>query len=83
MPPKKMTYEEIANDIAERIKLGEYTSDTGIPSYTKIAEIYGVGRSTAQAAVRILRDRKLVESQRGVAVWPVEQRSDDADPATT
>lgn len=73
MPVRRMNYREIADDLAARIRAGEYTSEIPLPSYTRIAEIYGVGRSTAQAAVRILHERGLVESQRGRAVWPVEQ----------
>jgi DNA-binding GntR family transcriptional regulator len=73
MPTRKLSYEEIADDLAARIAAGEYTSEIPLPSYTRIAEIYSVGRSTAQAAIRVLRYRGLVESQRGRAVWPVEQ----------
>lgn len=73
MPPQKLTYLGIADDLAARIANGEYTSETGLPSYRQIADIYGVSVSTAQAAVRVLRMRGLVEGQQGRGVYPVEE----------
>jgi DNA-binding GntR family transcriptional regulator len=67
-----LTYLGIADDLAARIKAGEYTLETGLPSYSSIAEIYDVSRSTAQAAVRVLRMRGLVEGHQGKGVYPVE-----------
>lgn len=72
MPPRRLSYLGIADDLEARIKSGEYTAATGIPSYSEIATIYDVSRSTAQAAVRILRVRGVVEGQQGRGVYPVE-----------
>ena len=71
MPPQKLTYLGIADDLTARIQAGEYTAETGLPSYAQIADIYEVSRSTAQAAIRVLRMRGVVEGHQGKGVYPV------------
>ena len=71
--PRRMTYEEIADDLAARIESGEYPPDTQLPSYAQIAELYSVSLSTAQRAVLVLRLRGLTYTQPGVGVFVVDR----------
>lgn len=71
MPPRKLTYREIADDLASRIRNGESGYEPGdqLPSYTRLAELYSVSVSTASRAVGLLHDRGLVESIVGRGVF--------------
>lgn len=69
MPPTRLTYRQIADDIAERIRRGEYPSGSALPSYRALADMYSVSVSTAQAAVRLLRERGLTRTELGRGVF--------------
>lgn len=70
---RRLTYREIAGDLAERIVRGEYPPRSRLPSYSELAALYGVSGRTAARAVRVLRDEWLMaygEVGRGVFVAP-------------
>jgi len=48
------------------MRTGEPAPGDKLPSYAQLAEQYKVSVSTAQAALRILRDRGLVEGHQGM-----------------
>lgn len=56
VPPSQ----QIAADIREKIKSGDYPPDSKIPSRIDLAAAWGVSPETAAKAVRILRDEGLV-----------------------
>lgn len=58
--PVKLTYREIADDLAERIRHGEYQPGADLPSYRELAELYSVSVATAARAYGLLRDRGVV-----------------------
>lgn len=62
LPPRRFTYVEIADDIAARIASGDYAPGDKIPSYAEMSGLYDVKRSTAQAAVRELHARQLIDN---------------------
>lgn len=76
MPPTRLTYLQIANDLEARIWRGDYPPGSQLPSYSKLAGMYSVGISTAQHAYRTLRERRLVESVIGVGVYVVDPLPD-------
>jgi GntR family transcriptional regulator len=63
------TYRELAEDLHQRIETGEYATDEQIPSYRRLAELYGVSVSTVQRALSLLRDRGVVVGQPGRGVY--------------
>lgn len=69
MPARRQTYADIADDMEERIRTGEYPPGSTLPTYRELAEIYSVSVSTASRAVALLRDRGLTESHPGVALY--------------
>ncbi|MEH1011750.1 winged helix-turn-helix domain-containing protein [Micromonospora sp. CPCC 206060] len=62
-------YRRIADDLTTKIKNGELTSGTKLPSTTALAEKYGVSVATAYRAVSLLHDRELVVGQPGRGVY--------------
>ena len=72
MPTVPMTFRQIADDLAARIRAGEYAPESQLPSYSELAALYSVSVTTASKAVALLRDRGLVEgiAGRGVYVAP-------------
>lgn len=69
MPPRRLTYREIADDIEGRIRTGEYPPGALLPSYATLAEMYSVSVTTAQAAMRELRGRGLTRSVLGIGTF--------------
>jgi GntR family transcriptional regulator len=70
--PIPMSYRHIADDIAERVRAGEYPPGAQIPSYAELAVIYSVSVSTAAHAVGLLRDRGVVVGSPGRGVYVSE-----------
>lgn len=71
MPPQRLTYRQIADDLEDRIRVGDYPLGTQLPSYRELADLYSVGRATAAHAVALLVDRGVVVGQSGVGVYVV------------
>jgi DNA-binding GntR family transcriptional regulator len=65
MPDRPADYRRVVDDITEKIKRADLTPGERLPTYAQLAEQYGVSVSTAQAALRILRDRGLIEGHQG------------------
>lgn len=72
MPPTRLTYRQIADDLAERIATGEYPPGTKLPSYSQLASIYSCSVTTAQAALRVLRERGLTYSELGRGTYVLD-----------
>lgn len=74
---RHLTGREIAADVAERIRAGQYPPDTQLV-YDELMDLYGVSRSTIQRAMGRLEAQGLVEFQpgRGTFVCPMITRSD-------
>jgi GntR family transcriptional regulator len=70
--PVKLTYRQIADDITERIRSGEYPPGSRLPSYTELAELYSVSPSTAARAYGLLSDRGTVEGSPGRGMFVPE-----------
>ena len=62
--PKK-TYEEIADQIIQRVKNGELAPGDSLESVDKTAKYYGVSNSTVREALSGLRAMGLVETRQG------------------
>lgn len=74
MPARRMTYVQIADDLADRIARGEYQPHEQLPSYAELGQIYSVSVSTAQRAVGLLRDRGVVYGWPGKGVFVASPR---------
>jgi GntR family transcriptional regulator len=70
IPP---TTREIAEDITDRIRGGEYPPGTKLPPAREVAGLYGVSMATAQRVMLILKERGVVVGRQGDAVYVAEQ----------
>lgn len=68
----KMTASQIADDLGDRIRRGEYSPGTRL-DYDDLAELYGVSRATIKRAMGMLRYAQLVEDQPGRGVFVRER----------
>lgn len=75
MTSRPADYVRIVNGITELINKGELAPGDKLPTYAQLAEQYRVSVSTAQAALRILKERGLVEGQQGKGTFVAERRS--------
>lgn len=73
----KMSALQIAQDMEDRIRSGEYPPGSRLPATVALATMYGVGTSTASKVYLLLRERGLVEGQAGVGVFVREDIEDD------
>jgi GntR family transcriptional regulator len=55
-----MTSTQIAADLTERIKSGEYPPGSQLPTYAALASLYSVSEGTIAGVMRLLRDRGVV-----------------------
>lgn len=72
-PMRPMTYVEIADDLAERIRKGEYQPGAKLPSYQELAGIYSVHFTTIAKAMALLRRDGLVIGAPGRGVFVVDE----------
>lgn len=68
-----MTSAQIVDDLAERIRLGEYEPGTQLPTYAALAGLYDVSPATIAIVIRILRDRGVVVGVPGRGTYVAER----------
>lgn len=69
MPPRRLTYRQIADDIIDRIERGEYQVGQALPSRKQLAEMYSVSVSTADSAMTLVIDRGYAYGEPGRATF--------------
>lgn len=67
--PRPMTAAQIADDMADRIRAGEYAPGERLPSYRELGDLYQRSYSTIAKAILILKERGLVEGFAGMGVF--------------
>jgi DNA-binding GntR family transcriptional regulator len=55
-----MNAEQIAADLTERIKRGEYKPGEQLPTYRSLGDLYNVSFSTVARVMTLLRERGVV-----------------------
>jgi DNA-binding transcriptional regulator YhcF (GntR family) len=65
-------YRQIADLLRAQIQNGQLRPGELLPYEGRIAQEHGVGRVTARAALRVLRDEGLVITERGYGTYVVE-----------
>ncbi|MEV0215375.1 winged helix-turn-helix domain-containing protein [Micromonospora sp. NPDC050695] len=72
MANRTADYVRVVETITAKIRAGELKPGEKLPTYAQLADQYNVSVSTAQAALRILRDRGLVEGHQGKGTYVAE-----------
>ena len=67
-------YLRVAADLREKITGGELLPGEQVPSLDRLAETYGISRTTARRAVQVLIDEGLVVSRPRWGVFVTERR---------
>ncbi|MEU1889008.1 GntR family transcriptional regulator [Micromonospora sp. WMMD987] len=70
--PPRYRYEKIADDLADRIKSGEFPPGSKLPSRRELIEHYGVTEPVIDRAMQVLRIKGMTETLPGVGVFVVE-----------
>ncbi|HFI0065283.1 TPA: trehalose operon repressor [Streptococcus suis] len=58
-------YQEIYNDLKEKIRTNTYPAETSLPTEQRLQEIYGVSRDTVRKALSMLTERGLIQKVQG------------------
>jgi GntR family transcriptional regulator len=58
-------YVQLADDLAARIKRGEFPVGSRLPSEAELAEHYGTARMTVRRALDVLRERGVIRTLHG------------------
>lgn len=66
-------YQEIYNDIKEKIRTNEYTAGSLLPTEQQFQEMYGVSRDTVRKALAILTEGGLIQKVQGRGSMVLEQ----------
>ncbi|MEE6259212.1 winged helix-turn-helix domain-containing protein [Plantactinospora sonchi] len=72
MPNRPADYQRVINAITEQIRSGELAPGDKLPTYAQLADQFKISVTTAQNALRILRERGLVEGHQGKGTFVAE-----------
>jgi len=72
MPNRPADYRRVVDAITAQIRAGELAPGDKLPTYAQLAEHYKISVTTAQTALRILRERGLVEGHQGKGTYVTE-----------
>jgi GntR family transcriptional regulator len=61
----EFVYVQLANDLVERVRRGEYPVGARLPSEADLAESYGVAKMTVRRALDVLRQQGIVRTLHG------------------
>lgn len=70
--PIPMSSRQIADDLSDRIRAGEYPAGSRLPTLRELAELYSVSVSTIQRALELTRDRGLTVGRAGSGLYVAE-----------
>lgn len=65
MPTAQPSFRRIVDEITTKIKSGELTPGTKLPSTSQLAVMYDVSTGTVYRALSLLHDRGLIIGQQG------------------
>jgi GntR family transcriptional regulator len=64
-----MTGAEVAADLTERIRKGEYKPGDRLPTAKELGEMYDVSVSTARRVYLVLKERRIVIGRQGKGIY--------------
>lgn len=71
--PIPMSSDQVADDLEDRIRQGEYPPGSKMPTHLTLAVLYDVSMTTMTGIMRILRERGLTMGRQGKGVYVVEK----------
>lgn len=79
----RVPFRQAADDLAKRIRKGEFRPGEKLPSIRDLADEYGVAPQTMQNALRELRNAGLVVSQQGRGLFVRDPGRAEPEPGGT
>lgn len=73
MSNRTADYIRVVDSITAQIRAGELAPGDKLPTYAQLAEHFKISVTTAQTALRILRERGLVEGHQGKGTYVSER----------
>lgn len=70
--PIPMSSRQIADDLTNRIRSGEYQPGAKLPALRELADLYSVSVSTIQRALELTRDRGHTVGRAGSGIYVAE-----------
>jgi DNA-binding GntR family transcriptional regulator len=67
-----MTVRQIADDLADRIRRGQYASGDKLPSIPELAALYDVSESSGARVYLLLQERGVAVGRQGKGVYVAE-----------
>ena len=74
-------YVQVADELTRKIRSGEYAPGQRLPSADDLAELYEIAPNTAIKALRLLRERGLVEMSTGRGTYVLTDPKEDELPS--
>jgi GntR family transcriptional regulator len=74
VPKIPLSTSEIAADLTERIRKGEYEPGSKLPSGPELAALYDVSLSGAARVYLILKERGVVVGRQGKGIYVAQRR---------
>jgi GntR family transcriptional regulator len=71
--PIPMSSADIAADLTERIRRGEYPPGSQLPTYASLAALYNVGVTTIAKVMVLLKERQVVVGVQGHGTFVPEK----------
>ena len=71
--PRQQRYEQVADDLLSKIRSGEYSPGSKLPSRAQLCEMYDVSESVIEKAMLILRREGWTDTLPGVGVFVAEK----------
>ncbi|GIH12903.1 winged helix-turn-helix domain-containing protein [Rugosimonospora africana] len=72
MPDRTPDYQRVIDGITQLITSGQLKPGDKLPTYAQLADEYKVSVTTTQAALRLLRERGLIEGHQGKGTYVSE-----------
>lgn len=73
MSRRTADYIRVVDSITAQIRAGELAPGEKLPTYAQLADHFKISVTTAQTALRILRERGLVEGHQGKGTYVSER----------
>lgn len=73
MSRRTADYIRVVDSITAQIRAGELAPGDKLPTYAQLADRFKISVTTAQTALRILRERGLVEGHQGKGTYVSER----------
>ncbi|WP_238324001.1 winged helix-turn-helix domain-containing protein [Salinispora pacifica] len=73
MSRRTADYIRVVDSITAQIRAGEFAPGDKLPTYAQFADRFKISVTTAQTALRILRERGLVEGHQGKGTYVSER----------